>query len=101
MYCISDHTVEVVKNPIVAKFKCKQCQYRTKSEEMLARHNHLHDEKKKKFDKYIKVLPNKIKDEPVDEDDEEELPLFKCSKCNYATRQKRSLANHIGLKHNR
>ncbi|KAH1016228.1 hypothetical protein HUJ04_007486 [Dendroctonus ponderosae] len=99
---VIDHSVvKAVKNPIVAKFKCKQCQYRTKSEDMLARHLHLHDEKKKKLDKYVKVISTKIKDEPVDDDDEEELPLFKCTKCHYATRQKRSLANHIGLKHNR
>ncbi|KAL1494386.1 hypothetical protein ABEB36_009992 [Hypothenemus hampei] len=98
---VIDHTLEIPKLQLVAKFKCNECQYRTKTEEMLKRHKLLHEERRRKKGKKatedVKTEPD-IEPQVVDPD---KLPLLKCPKCQYVTRHKRSLSNHIGLKHNR
>ncbi|XP_060522808.1 zinc finger protein 142-like isoform X2 [Cylas formicarius] len=78
---VADHEATNTCNPNIEMFKCSFCSYKTKTEELLSRHEELH-----KFPKYIKKS---------DESD----TLLKCDKCAFATVNKRSLQNHFSKKH--
>lgn len=102
----SDHTIETAINPIVAKFKCNECSYRTKYEEFLKRHLEFHKKAKNKNKRNNqKEATDQDSSQKVDPEaegiDEPEEPLLQCSQCHYMARKKRSLINHIGVKHNR
>ncbi|XP_066255550.1 zinc finger protein 37-like [Euwallacea similis] len=92
---VIEHTIEIPKNPLLAKFNCDECSYKTKSEEALERHKKLHLNRVSK--------PGKGKSKAVKQEAQnpEDMPLLKCDKCHYMTHYRRSLVNHIGLKHNR
>ncbi|CAG9773889.1 unnamed protein product [Ceutorhynchus assimilis] len=83
------HNVETVKTCLVTTYKCDQCLYITKDQELLERHKTMHEDGTKRGKKIIE------KEEPKEE------VIYKCDKCPYMSKNKRSLSNHKGLKHNR
>ncbi|XP_066139690.1 zinc finger protein 37-like [Euwallacea fornicatus] len=92
---VIEHTIEIPKNPLLAKFNCDECPYKTKSEEALERHKKLH------LNRGSKLGKGKSKAVKQEAQNPEDMPLLKCDKCHYMTHYRRSLVNHIGLKHNR
>ncbi|XP_050298736.1 zinc finger Y-chromosomal protein 1-like isoform X2 [Anthonomus grandis grandis] len=115
---IVGHQIETPLNPIVARFKCQRCDYYTKTEDMIAKHNLLHHSDNKKPLKRKKCAANESAATSTDscapgsavnlegkEQDETVLysgkPVLKCDHCHFLTRNPRSLTNHTSLKHKR
>ncbi|KAF7271730.1 hypothetical protein GWI33_015439 [Rhynchophorus ferrugineus] len=89
---VIDHSRAVkTKNPLVAKYECNLCMYRTKTEELLERHKELRHSKKNKINSKEEMI--KIKEEAPEDG------LYKCDLCPYKTLHKRSLSNHKSRKH--
>lgn len=65
-------------------------------------HKKSKNKKKKNNQKAATDQDSLQKVEPeAEEIDDPEGPLLQCNQCHYMTRQKRSLVNHIGIKHHR